>query len=59
MSGKKTGYEGGGRRHELWWQQTAALKKLRATLEDILEAGRERRRESSRHGEGEGGGKVS
>ena len=53
------GYEGGGRRRDLLWRQTADQKQLKATLEDILEAARERRRESSRHVEGEGGGKVA
>ena len=35
---RETGYEGGGRRRELWWRQTAAQNQLSATLEDILAA---------------------
>ena len=31
-----TGYEGGGLRREEWWNQGAAYKQLRATLEEIL-----------------------
>ena len=33
---RKTGYEGGGRRHETWWRQTADMKQLSERLEDIL-----------------------
>ena len=52
---KETGYEGRGRLWELWWRRTAAEKHLRATLEDILVAAMERRRqEPSRRGGGEG-----
>ena len=52
---KETGYEGGGRLREPWWRQAAAEKQLRATLEDILVAAMEwRRQEPSRRGGGEG-----
>ena len=53
---RETGYEGGGRRRETWWQERADRKQLIETLEEILVAARAQRRESGRHGEvGEGG----
>ena len=53
---KETGYQGRGRDRELWWRQTAANKQLRATLEDILAAARERQiQEPGRHDRGKGG----
>ena len=52
-------YEGEGRRRDPWWKKTAARKHLSATIEDILEAARERRQESRSHGEGRGGEEVS
>ena len=55
---KDTGYEGGGRRRETWWRQTAARKELSATLYDISAAARERCWESSSRGEGGGGRDV-
>ena len=38
---KEAVYEGGGKLQEMWWQQAAAGKQLRCTLEDILAAARE------------------
>ena len=52
---RETGYEGGGRRWEPWWRQTAAKKQLGATLKDISETARERRCKSGRHGKRGGG----
>ena len=49
---KESGYEGGRRRQEPWWRQTAASKQLIATLKDILAAARERRWKSGRLGGG-------
>ena len=54
-----TGYEGGGRRCDLWWRQMTPRKNLSATLEDILAAERARRQESGRRGNGGGVGEVS
>ena len=51
---KETGYEGGGRLREPWWRETAARKQLSDTLKEILEAARDRRWKSSRHGGGRG-----
>ena len=39
---KKTGYKGGGRHRKLWSRQVEANKQLRTTLEEILEAMRDR-----------------
>ena len=39
---RETGYEGGGRLREPWWQQAAAEKQMRDTVEEILAAARER-----------------
>ena len=55
---RETGYEGGGRRRELWWRKLADHKQMRFILEDILAAARARRHESGRNGEGGGGDKV-
>ena len=52
---RDTGYEGGGRRRNLWWRQTAARKQLRATLKYISLAARERRWKSGRSGKSGGG----
>ena len=54
---RETGYQGGGRRRELWWRQTAAQNQLIATLEDILAAAKARNWESGRCGKGGGGGR--
>ena len=51
-------YEGRGRRREPWWRQTAALKHLSATLEDISAVARARRWESVMCGKGGVGGEV-
>ena len=40
---KETGYEGGGKLHELWWRQEAEDQQLGATLKNISAAARERR----------------
>ena len=56
---RETGYEGGGRRWELWWIQTADRKQLSATLKEILAATRERRWKSGRRGRGGGGERES
>ena len=50
----ETGYEGGGRRRETWWRQTADRKHMRSMLEEILEMASVRRWESGRRGKGEG-----
>ena len=49
-----TRYEGGGRRWEPWWRQTATRKLLSATIKDILAAAREWRWKSGTRG-GDGG----
>ena len=49
---REVGYEGGGRRRDPWWQQTAARKQLRVTLEEILVAARTQQPEFRRCGEG-------
>ena len=46
VSDRETGYEGGGRRQELWWRQTKAQNQLSATLEQILAAEKAQRWES-------------
>ena len=46
--------EGGGRRRDPWWRQTAARKQMSATLKDILAAASERRWKSGSHGGGKG-----
>ena len=46
-----TGSEGGGMRWEPRWRQTAARKKLSATLKYISAAARERRWKSGRRGD--------
>ena len=51
---RETGYEGGGRRREPWWRETAARKQLSATLKDISSAERERYWKSGRRGGGGG-----
>ena len=51
---RETGYEGGGRRQEPWWRQTASRKQLSDTLKDISAAARERRWKSGRRGGGGG-----
>ena len=50
----ETGYEGGGRRRELWRRQTAARNQLSATLKEISAVARERRWKSGRRGGGGG-----
>ena len=52
-------YEGGGRRRELWWRQTADQKYLCATLKDISLDARARRWEYGRRGEVGGGREVA
>ena len=44
--GKETGYREGGRLRETWWRKTAPREQLRATMENISMADRERRQES-------------
>ena len=56
---RELGYEGGGRRREPWWRQTAARKQLSVTLEDILVVTRARHWESGRSGEVGGGREVA
>ena len=56
---RELGYEGGGRRREPWWRQTAARKQLSVTLEDILVVTRVWRWESGRRGGGRGGREVA
>ena len=51
---KETGYEGGGRRQDLWWRKMAARKQLSEMLEEVLATARARRWESGRRGEGRG-----
>ena len=45
LCARETGYEGGGRRRKVWWRQEATEKQPRATLEDLWEAKRMRRRD--------------
>ena len=56
---RETGYEGGGRRRDLWWWQTAAWKQLSATLRYILVSASARRWEYVRRGEGRGDKEVT
>ena len=50
------GYEGGGKLRVPWWRHSVAEKQLKVTVQEILEAERERwRPESGRRGESEGG----
>ena len=56
---RETGYEGGGRRREPWWRETAARKQLSATLKDISAAAKERRLKSIRRGESRGGDRYT
>ena len=49
---RDTGYEGGGRRQDPLWRQTASRKQLSATLTDILAAEMEWRWKSGRCGGG-------
>ena len=51
---RDTGYEGGGRRREPWWRQTASRKKLSASLKETSAVARERRGKSVRYGGGGG-----
>ena len=55
----ETSYEGGGRRRDPWWRQTAARKEISATLENILAERRTWQWESGRCGNGRGGGEVT
>ena len=48
----ETEYEGGWRRCETWWRQTAAWNQLSVTFKHILAEARARRWESGRCGEG-------
>ena len=51
---KEMGYKGGGRHQDLWWRQAESNKQMRAMLEDILAAVRDRwQHEYGRHGGGE------
>ena len=43
---KEMGYNGEGRRGDLWWRQTVPRAQLRATIEIIFTAARARRQES-------------
>ena len=43
VSEKETGFEGGGKARGQWWRQTSVEQQPKTTLEDILEAARERR----------------
>ena len=40
---RETGYEGGGRRTNMWRRQEVTKKQLQATLEELREAKRSRR----------------
>ena len=39
---RETGYEGGGRRQDPWWRQTAARNQLSVTLKEIAVTARDR-----------------
>ena len=55
---KDKGYEGGGRRREQWWRQTAYQKQLSETLKEISATARAQRWKYGRRGEGGEGKEV-